>query len=104
MDKKDFSALTGIRFFAVLLTASIYAYHNKVKFLNKTAFGIALLSFIFPVSIAMFYFGLITEKSRIRNFLSAKPIVLQFLSIVAYKCFEKPIYFLLLRKLGVNFK
>jgi len=127
----------GLLFCLLLFVTTLYAYLNNIDSTNKTTIGILLLNFFIPASIAIFYFGLITERSLIRRCLSVNWIVLlgkssyafylihfgmiaeviffhvssniwilylllQLLSIFAYKCFEKPFYFFILRKFAVK--
>jgi peptidoglycan/LPS O-acetylase OafA/YrhL len=125
----------ALLFFCVLLALAAYASNFQLANVTAGFSGVLLFNFLLPVSIGIFYYGLLTEGSFLNTFFSSKLaqllgkssyafyllhigiiaeafyfhgfsnlvllyIVLQLLSIAAYKFYEKPVYFFLLRKLG----
>ena len=134
---KNTTLIGALLFCFFLLITAYYACVDNVPSTNKTTIGILLFNFLMPISIGIFYYGLLTENTTLQQLLSIKWIVLlgkssyafylihfgmifevisfqissnilvlylmlQLLSVILYKGFEKPIYFLLLKKFNVN--
>lgn len=127
----------GLLFFGLLLLLAAYTNYFQLANATEGFLGVLLFNFLLPVSIGVFYYGLLTEESFLKRFFSSKPllllgkssyafyllhigiiaeafyfhglsnlvllyIVLQLLSVVVYKLYEKPLYFFLLRRFSVK--
>ena len=132
-----FTMLGAILFLLLLFSLAYFAFNYGIGIINDHFVGIVLFNFLIPASIALFFYGLITEESTIKQALGTKAfallgkssyafyllhigmiaevlffkitsnilllfVLLQLLSVAVYKLFEKPVYFLILRKFSIQ--
>jgi peptidoglycan/LPS O-acetylase OafA/YrhL len=70
-----FTTFGGLLFLVLLLIQTSYAVSFEVEAVNKTVFGILLSNFVFPVAIALTFYGLIVEETILKKLLSSKPFI-----------------------------
>ncbi|MBB1282931.1 acyltransferase [Flavisolibacter sp. BT320] len=125
--------LGGLFFICFLMLMAFLAWQNQQPSYNFSLVSLSLFNFLLPASIALFYYGLLTEKTIIKKLLASNLLellgkssyafylihigiiaevfffhvtsnlillylLLQFVSVLAYKYFEKPVYFSILNK------
>lgn len=126
-------------FTAFLLLLACLAYQGRQPGYNFSLAGVAVLNFLLPASVAVFFYGLLVEETVVKKLLSSKLLVLlgkssyafyllhigmiaevlffhvtrnlfflyvllQLLSVLTYKLFEKPVYFFLLHTFQISAK
>lgn len=62
----------GTLFCLLLLALAAFAYAGRIENINLYWIGICLFNFLIPLSVGLFFYGLICEKSRVQNILSSK--------------------------------
>ncbi|NTS42121.1 acyltransferase [Flavisolibacter sp. BT320] len=128
-----FTLFGTFSFVGFLIVLAFLAWWNQQPSYYFSLANVSLFNFLLPCSIAIFYYGLLTENTILKKFLSSNLLellgkssyafyllhigmvaevfffhvtrnlfllylVLQLVSVLAYKFFEKPVYFSILKK------